>query len=1058
MEKPLPFIIIRNGKLEINEDVINIISQSLNPRLLLFYGATRMGKSTTLNQIIRGNIDTWTYLNKEPFKTQTNQSSLTEGCDIFGPIRCSEIKRRHNINIEINEDFDIFFCDTEGLYSLKGQTRCFIPGILTLLQVSSLSVIMTNQAVNENTASQLAAEIQFSKILQKLNRDLQSPLVAIFISGFLVDIIGKKTLEECTNEYSEECARVSEVISDSIKEKYPNLKLEVNKDYKVIPGGPYQQNDSSEPNHEDLKAILYWKYINEIPKIFIRQTNKTKNYSVNKFISLIRVVFDFFKDFTELPKDVDIKGALIQHLKSSFTKFSNEQFEIINDEIKNDLKNNYELYYQMLIDKNVAGEKLNQCIEKEKYEIYEVLIPEDISNFMEKAYLKLINAINLQFEEEFKTKNKIITSENYIIGHIQEIIAEINKANFKEDINMNIVNNYKEIWKLVEKENIGLFKYFKEKKPNILENLKKNFNNSIEKIIQNLISKKIIWKDFFEGIKTNIKEEINIQYTELFRKIQHQEDFDILIKSYDILSKELYKKYNEKYFQKLPEEKKIEIKEWIEQACKLEYNKLKKDNLKKEKWDDEKNNIKDRIKEKLNNYLQSVFNGKYFRNEIDPNLGRKDIISNKIMDIKINKEISEDKQNEIYNIKNEEINNAMNLFNKNRENLPLFEDVLLQKEKICSKLADDKIKELLSQFTYVEDKIIFNEDSFYSLFKQNNKVNLNIPQNNAEFEYMLRNISQIKSREYNKILAIKKPSWVNKKQKIRAKIDNQCQIFMKEVFDNKSFKEEIKCDMKRLESKIINLNLLNGIEGDKKKEIIELIKNKIQETKQSILINTNSLSDWSIVIQLKINEGKEIMLTKLKNINQNELNPNNLKKILIDEVKTFPRFRDMFKKKEEFYNKLLIELEKVAGEIVSNHIDEKKKEIEKNKKNEKLYEDLLRKAEKEAEKRIEYENKMKKAINNYDNTIKNLQNEIAQLKQRQPQPTPQPQPACFPIPTNYSGNSIMDALKSIGYDGTYPYRCTVAARNGIGGGDYQGRPHENIYMLRLLREGRLIIP
>ena len=138
MQKPMPFIVIRDGKLELNEDVINIISQSLNPRLLLFYGATRMGKSTTLNQIIRGNVDTWAYLNKQPFKTQTSQSSLTEGCDIFGPIRCSEIKRRHNINIEIKEDFDIFFCDTEGLYSLKGQTRSFIPGILTLLQVSSL--------------------------------------------------------------------------------------------------------------------------------------------------------------------------------------------------------------------------------------------------------------------------------------------------------------------------------------------------------------------------------------------------------------------------------------------------------------------------------------------------------------------------------------------------------------------------------------------------------------------------------------------------------------------------------------------------------------------------------------------------------------------------------------------------------------------------------------------------------------------------------------------------------------------------------------------------------
>ena len=68
MNKPLPFIIKNNGKLELNENVLNIISKSVNPKLLLFYGATRLGKSTTLNQIIRGNIDTWKYINRKPFK------------------------------------------------------------------------------------------------------------------------------------------------------------------------------------------------------------------------------------------------------------------------------------------------------------------------------------------------------------------------------------------------------------------------------------------------------------------------------------------------------------------------------------------------------------------------------------------------------------------------------------------------------------------------------------------------------------------------------------------------------------------------------------------------------------------------------------------------------------------------------------------------------------------------------------------------------------------------------------------------------------------------------
>ena len=46
------------------------------------------------------------------------------------------------------------------------------------------------------------------------------------------------------------------------------------------------------------------------------------------------------------------------------------------------------------------------------------------------------------------------------------------------------------------------------------------------------------------------------------------------------------------------------------------------------------------------------------------------------------------------------------------------------------------------------------------------------------------------------------------------------------------------------------------------------------------------------------------------------------------------------------------ELEKIAGEIVSNFIEEKRKENEKNEKNKKLLDDILKKAEKEAQKRI----------------------------------------------------------------------------------------------------------
>jgi hypothetical protein len=147
---------------------------------------------------------------------------------------------------------------------------------------------------------------------------------------------------------------------------------------------------------------------------------------------------------------------------------------------------------------NYNGEsgKLNQCIEENKIEIYQTLIPDKIKNFMENAILKLRQSIENQFEIEFTNKNKLISSNDYINKYIHEIIEEINKANFQEDNNMNIVKNYTNIWNIIEKENEGLFKYFIEKKPINIENMKKNFNNTIEKIINNLISQKKVWKTF----------------------------------------------------------------------------------------------------------------------------------------------------------------------------------------------------------------------------------------------------------------------------------------------------------------------------------------------------------------------------------------------------------------------------------------------------------------------------------------------------------------------------------------------------------------------------------
>ena len=69
-----------------------------------------------------------------------------------------------------------------------------------------------------------------------------------------------------------------------------------------------------------------------------------------------------------------------------------------------------------------------------------------------------------------------------------------------------------------------------------------------------------------------------------------------------------------------------------------------------------------------------------------------------------------------------------------------------------------------------------------------------------------------------------------------------------------------------------------------------------------------------------------------------------------------------------------------------------------------------------------------------------------------------------PLPTNeeyfpktpYDGLSIVDGLLAIGAHNGYNYRCQIAEKNNIK--NYTGEPGQNLYMLQLLKEGKLLKP
>ena len=317
-EKPLPFVILENDKVKLNEEVLEKIKMAKNPRLLLFYGTTRQGKSTTLNQLIKGNNDTWKFINKSPFLSRTSQERVTEGCDIFGPIRFNELVRRHNSGYDIKDkirkeekDFDVFFCDTEGLYSIQFTSKLLIPGVLTLLQVCTLSVIMISNVPNAKDLEQISSEFRLGKFLQLLNPDLKSPLVSIYIANYQIEIDEDGNYTDLCDKYNEERDKNSEQIYQRLKQDYPDLNVSKG-DFQVIPGGPYEANNNNEPDHEDIKVIYYWDSIHNIfNESFCSAVKKKINeFDGEKLDALIRVVFDVFKNYTTIPDKEDLTDVL----------------------------------------------------------------------------------------------------------------------------------------------------------------------------------------------------------------------------------------------------------------------------------------------------------------------------------------------------------------------------------------------------------------------------------------------------------------------------------------------------------------------------------------------------------------------------------------------------------------------------------------------------------------------------------------------------------------------------------------------------------------------------
>ena len=153
----------------------------------------------------------------------------------------------------------------------------------------------------------------------------------------------------------------------------------------------------------------------------------------------------------------------------------------------------------------------------------------------------------------------------------------------------------------------------------------------------------------------------------------------------------------------------------------------------------------------------------------------------------------------------------------------------------------------MSKFHYSEDKIPYNADNFYSLFKKNEKIISTVPPDNKELNNLINEISHKKDLEYNNILVPKLPSWNKIKENIKSNLQNACNNFYKEIMGNKTYQEDIKYNIKNLDNKINSLNLFSNILQHKHNEINELINSMKKDIISKIENDINKLPKWSVI-------------------------------------------------------------------------------------------------------------------------------------------------------------------------------------------------------------------
>ena len=578
--KPIP-LFKNNDNIEegISEQFEAVIKKCKHPHIICIYGDSRTGKSTKMNQIINGTIAENFFDLKGPFKPLREiHTTMTKGCDLYGPITVADIVKRNKL--DINEcdkniiDNELFFVDTEGLKSIDNTTKSCVSGILTILQIASIKILYIPFLDNEK----LEDVVKNSKLSNILNISINESKIIVLMRDV--------PLKENRNELRilQEIDHQKKVFEEKINNFLKNMDGNIQAITEILPSYDLASN-----NMEPFPKC----YKEQIERLVLSiLTNIRFNSQMNgeKLIDIIKEFLEIFKKVKNIEFMKNTQDALNMILLELFEDKVNKIYSKIKDKISKFDKDIIRLNGKPEEIKNFLIENIKSEL-KNTWEIFDKTIHDNINEQLEKFESNLENDIKDIVNKE---KEKL-TNETYSIANVynhKELLNYMNNITYQEEVDLekiksilekivnDFINKYKLFFEYIEIED----KNYKNK---IINYIKDNLNNNLKLIINS----KPKWEEKLRYLIFDIQSNISNPYKNKLKKSSK----DVLQKHLDNNLDSLRKKIqthiankNIKIFKQDDYNKEMNylfdgIKEEFSNQIKLIEGKINKEEIEKEK-------------------------------------------------------------------------------------------------------------------------------------------------------------------------------------------------------------------------------------------------------------------------------------------------------------------------------------------------------------------------------------------------------------------------------------------------------------------------------------------